>query len=662
MARACSSAACCRAARQGRGAGRRAARSACARWSRRARAGRPAGRRRAGAVLPGVRSRAGRPRSTSAASSGARSTPGPSGCSTTCTALAVAYGWREPDVLALSPRRRRHYLASGRRDERLPDEPGAPRARPSRARPAPRARAVRAPVPWADLQEVQVAEEPPPRGRRPTARAPGAARRILAGSRRAGPGRVPGGGCARAGAPGQAPAVTARRSRAASSARAAGGAGAHRPAVCGRAVPPPSAAAPLAAPRGRRVRAAPAVPRPGHGAQWSRRSTQPRRRPPRPAGTAPPEAGRPARAASPPSARRRPSGPAAAAHRRRRPPPPPGRHSAGARAADGRAARRAGALTRRPPGPRRPPARRAPGRRAARATRRVPARRRGGGAAAEAAPAPPAVHVTIGRVEVRAGSAPASRASAPIRRQAISLDEYLRQRAGGRRMSSARVVVGGHRDAAQPARPGHPRQPPGHGRTTRPPDRARGTNAGNQLNLFLYQTAAQRGLAQPGHARAGEAGRDRVPAAAARPVLPADGLRRDGENDETTRPTRSWAGDEHPARPPDLSPAEIAAALGPGPPTARTSARACGSPFQPLTLDEMSKLWTTFQTQYRISAAYQVSVVLIDSERAARAPLPVLRQGEEDRGPEAVPDLTPPSRRSRRSRPPTRASAPSWAT
>jgi hypothetical protein len=53
---------------------------------------------------------------------------------------------------------------------------------------------------------------------------------------------------------------------------------------------------------------------------------------------------------------------------------------------------------------------------------------------------------------------------------------------------------------------------------------------------------------------------------------------------------------------------------------------------QPLSLEELSKLWMIFQTGYRISAAYQASLVLIDSRRAARAPLPVLRRGEEDRG------------------------------
>lgn len=63
---------------------------------------------------------------------------------------------------------------------------------------------------------------------------------------------------------------------------------------------------------------------------------------------------------------------------------------------------------------------------------------------------------------------------------------------------------------------------------------------------------------------------------------------------------------------------------------------------QPLSLDDMSKLWTTFQTQYRISAAYQVSAVLIESTRPTKAPLPVLKRGEQDRGVTAQPDLIPP--------------------
>jgi hypothetical protein len=58
--------------------------------------------------------------------------------------------------------------------------------------------------------------------------------------------------------------------------------------------------------------------------------------------------------------------------------------------------------------------------------------------------------------------------------------------------------------------------------------------------------------------------------------------------------------------------------------------------LQPLTFEEISKLWTTFQTHYRTSAAYQASVVLIESTLPSRTPLPVLRRGDEDRGAEVV--------------------------
>ncbi len=52
-----------------------------------------------------------------------------------------------------------------------------------------------------------------------------------------------------------------------------------------------------------------------------------------------------------------------------------------------------------------------------------------------------------------------------------------------------------------------------------------------------------------------------------------------------------------------------------------------------LTLDDMSKLWTSFQSaEYRLSTGYEVSVVLIESDRASTAPLPVLKRGEEDKG------------------------------
>jgi hypothetical protein len=57
--------------------------------------------------------------------------------------------------------------------------------------------------------------------------------------------------------------------------------------------------------------------------------------------------------------------------------------------------------------------------------------------------------------------------------------------------------------------------------------------------------------------------------------------------------------------------------------------------------EEMWKLWTTFQTPYRVSMGYEVTVVLIDSRTPARASLPVLRRGEADRGVTAVASAAP---------------------
>lgn len=61
-----------------------------------------------------------------------------------------------------------------------------------------------------------------------------------------------------------------------------------------------------------------------------------------------------------------------------------------------------------------------------------------------------------------------------------------------------------------------------------------------------------------------------------------------------------------------------------------------------LDIEEISKLWTAFQTNYRISAAYSVSAVLIQNPLGASAPLPVLSRGPGDRGPAAQPSAAAP--------------------
>jgi hypothetical protein len=60
-----------------------------------------------------------------------------------------------------------------------------------------------------------------------------------------------------------------------------------------------------------------------------------------------------------------------------------------------------------------------------------------------------------------------------------------------------------------------------------------------------------------------------------------------------------------------------------------------------LTTEELSKLWTAMQARYRPTMGYQVSVVLIQSTRSTKAPLPVLQRGKDDRGITTVPSPSP---------------------
>jgi len=58
--------------------------------------------------------------------------------------------------------------------------------------------------------------------------------------------------------------------------------------------------------------------------------------------------------------------------------------------------------------------------------------------------------------------------------------------------------------------------------------------------------------------------------------------------------------------------------------------------------EEMSRLWAAMQAKYRPTAVYHISVVLIDAGRPAKAPLPVLRQGDDGLGPVAGAGVVPP--------------------
>lgn len=57
---------------------------------------------------------------------------------------------------------------------------------------------------------------------------------------------------------------------------------------------------------------------------------------------------------------------------------------------------------------------------------------------------------------------------------------------------------------------------------------------------------------------------------------------------------------------------------------------------QSLTLEDMSRLWSIMvQTPYALSVAYEAAVVMLDARETAPAPMPALRRGDEDRGPDA---------------------------
>lgn len=179
--------------------------------------------------------------------------------------------------------------------------------------------------------------------------------------------------------------------------------------------------------------------------------------------------------------------------------------------------------------------------------------------------------------------------------------------------------------------------------TTFPPDKARtfGQDDGEgRVNLFLYQTqlnAAWRNFDLPRQTRLGETGH---------PPLAIDLLYfvtayEKTEGDSTLLAHRLLGRalrtlHDHPV----LGAAEIEAALA-GSELQNQLERVRITPH-PMSAEELSKLWVIFQTEYRISAAYQVSAVLIESTRPSHTPLPVLSRGQNDAGVAVQANLIPP--------------------
>ena len=181
--------------------------------------------------------------------------------------------------------------------------------------------------------------------------------------------------------------------------------------------------------------------------------------------------------------------------------------------------------------------------------------------------------------------------------------------------------------------------------TTLPPDKARDSNnAANQINLFLYQVqpnAAWRNRDMPQQIMPGESGN---------PPLGLDlyyMMTAYGRNNDVTQPySHQLLGRmmgvlyDHAL----LGADEIRAAIAASMPTSDLDRQLerVRITLQPLSLEEISKLWAGFQTQYRLSVAYAVSVILLESTRAAKTPVPVLTRGKGDSGVASQGSLIPP--------------------
>lgn len=158
--------------------------------------------------------------------------------------------------------------------------------------------------------------------------------------------------------------------------------------------------------------------------------------------------------------------------------------------------------------------------------------------------------------------------------------------------------------------------------STKPPDKAfgGGNAAGNQINLFLYQiapNAAWRNRDIPNQVRPGETSQQ--PLALNLHYLISASSAADNEVD-----SHKWLGQAirilHDNAVLDRE--NIEAALV-GNDLYEQVERVRMTPLS-LSVEDLSKLWTTFTTPLRISVAYEASVVLIESKRSGRSPLPVL--------------------------------------
>jgi hypothetical protein len=166
--------------------------------------------------------------------------------------------------------------------------------------------------------------------------------------------------------------------------------------------------------------------------------------------------------------------------------------------------------------------------------------------------------------------------------------------------------------------------------TTKPPAAARGERKNEQLNLFLYATHVNTAFSNssvPGQVRSGESGTP--PLALVLKYLLTAYAGDDDISDQKLMGQAMSVFHDHPV----LGQSDFKDLPdSPWDSDLQNQIERLRITPDVLSLDDMSKLWSSFQAEYRLSTGYEVSVVLIESTRAGRAPLPVLKRGDQNQG------------------------------
>lgn len=179
---------------------------------------------------------------------------------------------------------------------------------------------------------------------------------------------------------------------------------------------------------------------------------------------------------------------------------------------------------------------------------------------------------------------------------------------------------------------------PGATVTTRPPSTARDGGNGGQINIFLYGVNYNPAFSNapfPGTARSSENTHSPLPLVL-KYLITAYGANDDDISGQQLMGQAMGLLHDHPL----LGRADIEG-ISPDS-NLHEQIERVRITHDVLTLDDMSKLWSSFQSaEYRLSAGYEASVILIESRRSGKTPLPVLKRGKRDQGVDVVARPTP---------------------